>query len=440
MKRVILSLLAMLVALSIPAAAFEVDVKGEVEQDIVYDDDTEKFEGLTQIDLQLSKDFGFDKMLYLNPVFKYSYNEDIKFEDLKLEKKLKEGYFDLYLDNADIRIGKQLVNWGTAYEINPTDIVNPMDLTASNPLEEELAVPAVMGKYYYDFNTEITGVMITDFVASPLTEAARMLAKAEIENNIIDGITVKLMNSVPGISEEAARVQAKSNLETLKTNGLFVINDAVEPDVDSLEDAEYALQFTRRDFYGYDVSVSYFNGYEDLPGITSDLNEVMGKLGSEPTSIDFGYKRTQALGLNVIGAVSDFGIWSETNYSFNEDDEKTIETVLGGDYTFDNNLYVVGQYYHRQYEDYAIEMDNIDALILHGQMPFRQIHEWSANVIYDINNEDYLINPEIDFSLGNGIKLNLGTMVTSDSDNSNTDSLLSLLGSEKSYVKLSYSF
>ncbi len=38
---------------------------------------------------------------------------------------LDEAYLDLYLDDTDVRLGQQLVNWGSAYGLNPTSYVNP---------------------------------------------------------------------------------------------------------------------------------------------------------------------------------------------------------------------------------------------------------------------------------------------------------------------------
>ena len=40
---------------------------------------------------------------------------------------VKEGWVEWYSDDWEIRIGNQIVTWGTADRINPTDLFNPRD-------------------------------------------------------------------------------------------------------------------------------------------------------------------------------------------------------------------------------------------------------------------------------------------------------------------------
>jgi len=41
----------------------------------------------------------------------------------------KEAYVDYYSDLVDVRFGKQIIAWGKADEMNPTDILNPQNLS-----------------------------------------------------------------------------------------------------------------------------------------------------------------------------------------------------------------------------------------------------------------------------------------------------------------------
>ena len=41
----------------------------------------------------------------------------------------QEAFIDYYSDLVDVRFGKQVIAWGKADEINPTDILNPQDLS-----------------------------------------------------------------------------------------------------------------------------------------------------------------------------------------------------------------------------------------------------------------------------------------------------------------------
>jgi hypothetical protein len=54
----------------------------------------------------------------------------------RVDLDLQEAYFDYYTDWLTVRVGRQLITWGKADEINPTDVLNPQNL--SNIQEEKL--------------------------------------------------------------------------------------------------------------------------------------------------------------------------------------------------------------------------------------------------------------------------------------------------------------
>ena len=134
------------------------------------------------------------------------------------------------------------------------------------------------------------------------------------------------------------------------------------------------------------------------------------------------------------------GVWSELNYQINEDDEKTVDVVLGSDYTFENNLYTVAQLIHRNYQDYQITRDEINYLLIHGDKPFRQIHTMKSNIIYDFNIGTYMFNPEMTFSLSNNLNLDLGTVITGDKNRSDSYSIFNMMSGERTYFELTYNF
>ena len=199
---------------------------------------------------------------------------------------------------------------------------------------------------------------------------------------------------------------------------------------------------TQRNWKGFDISLNYFNGYEDRPSLDSNLAKIMESLVQEkPATVNFGYKETQSFGIDVIGSIKELGVWCETNFSYNEDEEKKLDTVIGGDYTCENNLYTVAQYFHRSYKDYENDRNDLDYVMLQNKKPFRQIHEWKITTVYDIDNNSYIVNPEMNFSLLNNLSLNIGTLITDDQDqNNSSNSLISMMGNEKSYASISYNF
>ncbi len=437
MKKIIIFLTIALLLINVPALALEINnfgISGEASQEVIYSSQTESWRGISQLDLEIDRSFGFDKYLFINPKFNIKYDEINDFSDLKIE--VDEAYFDLYLKNTDLRLGKQKVNWGTAYQYNPTDMVNPYDLTSENPLESQIGVSAVKSKYYINPTTSLDGVVVTDFNESPIPDT--------IKTNMITEIKNRYANLL--LSQGISPINIKATLN----NNLFI--NETEPKIESLSKMEYALNFTKRNVKGYDLSVSYFNGYEDFPSIKSDIEAVGEKLiiigneyetfgsSNKTAELNIGYKKTQGIGLNAIGSISKVGVWSEINYQINENDEQTTDVVLGSDYTFDKNLYTVAQFIHRNYKDYIIKRNDMNYLLLHGDKPFRQIHQLNANLIYDLDNNNYLLNPEINLSLGNNLNLDIGATITDDSNTTSGYSVFNMISKEQTYFKISYNF
>ncbi len=84
-----------------------------------------------------------------------------------------EAYVDLYLGNVELRVGKQKVSWGQLDDLQPTDHLNPEDLTEfyfRPELERKIGIPAIRLLGY-------RGSSVVDFVWSPLFTAYRFPAR-----------------------------------------------------------------------------------------------------------------------------------------------------------------------------------------------------------------------------------------------------------------------
>ena len=75
---------------------------------------------------------------------------------------VREAYVQLYgflTKNLDVTIGRQLIVWGTADKLNPTDNLNPLDLESRsfkvfteilyNDVESQSAVKNLLGQVFY---------------------------------------------------------------------------------------------------------------------------------------------------------------------------------------------------------------------------------------------------------------------------------------------------
>ena len=476
MKKLAVMLLSFVLIFAGPVAAKNIEIEGQVNQKVNYLNQEELIEGITELNLEIEKEFGFDKKIYLNPVFKFSYNQDSDFSRLDLNKKngedgeydiLKEAYFDLYLKDADVRVGKQIVSWGSAFKLNPTDVVNPIDYTAEDPTEAELSVPAVKTDYYFNYNTLLSGIMIGQHRPSPVPNNVENKINETGSEMIGEGLTEDITSTLIN-KYHREPLEAKQTAKTITTNIMnknFTVNRAEKKDIENLSDVEIALKFIRRNIKGYDISLSYFKGYGDIPLITSDYKQIEKKLkeiagtyinqqlqpSTEKVPLKFGYKKTQSLGLSGRGSIGDIGVWSELNYSQNEDEEKKVDIVLGGDYTFENNFYTIVQLFHRSYKDYKINsilenngkerlLKDQNYLLLHGELPFRQIHTLKTDIIYNIEKKNYILKPHVNLSLSNNIDFNIGTVVINEDKTNNDLSLFTLGGEKKTYLELTYSF
>ena len=464
-KKITVVFMVLFLVIALPTSVKGYQLDSKFSQKINYLNNEEIYEGLTELNMEFTKDFGMNKKLYLNPVFKLKLSENARFEETGLNEKpfedndydfLREGYMDIYLKNADIRVGKQNVDWGSAYELNPTDVINPIDFTAEEPTSAELGVPAVKTDYYFNFNTSLSGVLVTKHRASLIPKTVENMINDTAENMIYKEIYSQIYEQ----NKNKSSAQTTTN-SIMKNN--FTINEAEERKIlDSSDSPEFALQLTRRNFNGYDLSLNYFKGYEDLPLIVSDYEDVKAELGqiikettstnisSETTSIDFGYKKTQALGFSGRGSLGSMGVWTEINYNINEDEEKKLDAIIGGDYTFGNNLYTVAQLFYRSYNDYEINdilknagketlLKDQTYLLLHGDIPFRSIHKFNTDLIVDLGGNGYMLNPEVELSLGTDYSLDLGAIIM-DQDDTKDFSTLNMLGNEKTYVEFTWNF
>ena len=278
--------------------------------------------------------------------------------------KLSEAYvdnafkaFDIF--DVDLRIGVQMISWGTAYQINPTDNINPYDLSEQEAFipEEKLGVSALRFKYYPTTNLSLTGVLIPYFVPA---------------------------------------------LET---------PEAVLPEK-TLDNSEQAFKLTAQSIMGCDFSASTFNGKEDYPS-------------------NGYYRDVNIYGGDVIGTVWEIALWAEGAYTKPKGGDSSYQIVAGGEYTFDNDLYVLGQFYHRNYPE---AKENYAMSVL--RYPFRDIHMLQLGMAYETENEILIGFPEVTLSLADAASLVLsGVFVEGDV----ADTFLSQI-KNRLFVKLEYSF
>ena len=131
------------------------------------------------------------------------------------------------------------------------------------------------------------------------------------------------------------------------------------------------------------------------------------------------------------------GFFSEFVYSDYQDSwlENTCELIIGLDYKFENNLYLLGQYYYHQLP--LNQLDSNHLIMLRAEKPFAYFHNWELNLISDLQEGMTLIRPKLIFSLKEGLDLETGAVIKV---NPQKESSLNQLNQELIYLSLSKYF
>ncbi|GMT46108.1 MAG: hypothetical protein IEMM0006_1940 [bacterium] len=238
---------------------------------------------------------------------------------------LWEAYISLYgflFDDLDLKIGKQRISWGTADKLNQTDNLNSKDFSDLINFAEKIPSWAVKASYYLG-NYNLTAVWLPNFepVLLPRNGAGLFLGDA-----------------------------------------LASFKDSLILPANRLSNSMFAFKVSSN-LAGWDYSFSYFNGYDDIPILTS-LNYNSNPGSSNPGKAELSFPKIQVIGADFSTEINGIGFWGEgaliipdkviTYNSVNGvnfqtvalDDKPYFKFTLGGDYTFPGGYYLNTQWMH----------------------------------------------------------------------------------------------
>jgi hypothetical protein len=217
---------------------------------------------------------------------------------------LREGYLSFGAGNADFRIGKQIIVWGRADQLNPTDNLTPRDNTLYIPDIDDQRFGAMAAKATYNFSgVALTGIWLPYFRPSKLP-----------------------LPVTPGIAFA----------ETVPKGGEFAFK---------LEQTGGAV----------DWSVSYFRGFDQNPDISIGAPIPGGMV------LSLQHHRIRVLGADAAATVGRFGLRAEAAYTWTEDatgmdpfvKNPFFYGVAGADRTFFEYFNINLQYFVRQVANYS---------------------------------------------------------------------------------------
>ncbi|NLK07710.1 MAG: hypothetical protein GX316_03300 [Firmicutes bacterium] len=343
-------------SISTQVAAQSPQIKGKLEMALWGETDRESFtlDGDGALHLNISH---YQDVVGLNVDLK----ADTQMADgWGLDLELEGAYVDYFARDFDLRLGKQRISWGPAVGFNPTDVVNPINVT--DPMGDKLSNWALKGQYYWGPTLEMTAVYVPFFRSS--------IDVIEPISPQYSGTPIKV--PTPGQGEWAVKLSA----------------EAVK---------------------GFDMSVMYFSGWQRTPSLkVKDM--MLGASGTpsmppsnNPPIMEGYFRPVQIVGGDFATAIGDLGLWAEAAHSMLDSDDAFTDWVVGGDYGFANGLKLVGQYF-RQNQATTKQ----DYIMVALEQPFAMIHSWQIGVVYDLENGDYLFNPEIALSPADGAELAFG--------------------------------
>jgi len=272
------------------------------------------------------------------------YNKD-KINPYNLE--IREAYMELYgflFKDLDIKIGRQIITWGTADKLNPTDNLNPYDLEDILDFGRHRGSDAINLNYYLSNDYSIQAVYIPFF--QPV--------------NIPIGIFANALNSEMEIPQGMTLMGFSDNLNM--------------PEYNHGESSTAGLKF-KGFAAGFDFSLSYVWGRDGMPIATYNTFTPFDTLGGITINAQLDFIRTHIIGADLAGSIGSVGVWAEAAAFIPDNDvvmtndfsamyppstpvEMTIvdmtvlenkayvKYVVGADYTFGNGAYLNFQYMH----------------------------------------------------------------------------------------------
>ncbi len=267
---------------------------------------------------------------------------------------IKEGWVERTSDACDIRVGNQLITWGAADQINPTDNWNSRDMS---DLFQSTKLPQTTARLNLHFPSLPNYSF--ELLASPFFRP-NQLPIAYPDSGVVD-----LQKT-----ESRWLLPAPSRVSTIDLTAPIIYKIA-EPTYPKTYQIAGRLQFLR--IGNWDFSTSYFSGVEKMPRFTF-LKQGNASSTSLPITLTLlpSFHRTSIYGLDGAGSFdalsTSFGFRFEIAYT-NPDNSRVNDLppehkqdltkvdsmmgVMGIDHTFEKKvwgtvLYINGMYVHSQ--------------------------------------------------------------------------------------------
>ena len=242
---------------------------------------------------------------------------------------LREAYVNAYVGPFDLRLGKQIIVWGRADALNPTNNLTPVDFRIRSPLEDDIRLGNVGARAFLRlWVMRLEGVWMPTYLPTELPPV-----------------------SLPAVVQFGPTTFPSQDLRNGTAAGRLHL-----------------------ELPAFEMSISYLHGYAPLPGLT--LNTIRFDPVSPAVLISRTAYNQQVLGLDFSTALGDvLTIRGEAAYRRPYDYKNRIyaarpdlQYVVGGDHNF-GSLNVIVQYLGRYVFDWqkepgtAMDLNNATSIL-----------------------------------------------------------------------------
>lgn len=231
---------------------------------------------------------------------------------------------DIGVDGLDLRIGRQIITWGTADRFHPTANLNPLDVHDALKFGAQVANEMIALRWHPDASlgdeddpwlTELG----LEIVFVPFFKPAQLPQSAGLAFTDEQEFTRRA---------DSEALQPLLDLQRTLTQAGTVFNYHPLVELPGREIANsMAGARLQWKLLGVDMSASYFRGFDDFPRAEHVDAELDGTL--EETFIKLTYPRMQVLGVDAatsLDFLDGLGLWGEVAVVFHDDLYRVVDT------------------------------------------------------------------------------------------------------------------
>lgn len=284
-------------------------------------------------------------------------------------------------DNLDLRIGEQVINWGTADQFNPTSNLTPLDLEDPLQFGEHMAVPAIKLNYSFNMDWMATLAWVPIFKPYHFPASATLGLSSPDRTPLLD----------PAYRWRFA--VDRSLGEIVASGPTWVTETRILLPPRTIDNSQVGFKI-RGKVFNQDISLSYFYGRSGMPQPSLSRSFLNSAENYIDVRVDLMYPRMHVVGFDMAGQIpwfkalsrrfpklkpvgwwfeaaaffpqrvtmamyqSDFGLVADGEYDYDDDGVQggprpvVVDTtpflkwVLGFDYSFSKHWYANVQWVH----------------------------------------------------------------------------------------------